>query len=1144
MWNDVELLTSDDTNTGRLCIDSRQECGSALYQVDTLVKLSSSGQVTYSPTLHASCTSDASVLVADTTVVLFDQNFQSVLLQLHFSTLVDTVGVCQNGQFLLVCERSGNLHLIYVPQKRTVFSRAVLPKAESDTERTFRSLIMQEDNVVSGSYHLFLVVSNGFIHISNLQLEKIERAIEKMDIEALKELQALFNLGFCATAGLHTQCHSAVTADLTNELLIIGGGGENALSLWRTSSSGKSMSVSRLLDNKLISGVRKLQLMENLMYVLDEENVLSIWEVNFLLMVSCWSRLSICDFLLTTEGETASASMQEDANVKLIALTMVNSSQMRSLLVYSVSSMTVLYSLEVSAASCLVQTGVSMDTIYLLEGISESPESSDGSVSAIVLRCFTEALPENRLSRLLHKHKFDEAEKFAIQFGLDVELVYKVKLDFVLEALARSCAVGGGAEVWSRLVEEAKTSLVKIMEEQFVVQFCMQAPWPTFSIAEEMLNHAASRYPSSNIQEALSKLATFCGLNGPDKFNGSSWIKFLNSADYMSDILCYLRQGDLRAAQHLWLRHEWEFVGRFDEKVLDSLLSSIPENIPSRELCLWFKSVIIPFVRRTLPKGQKILARWLEQRARNLQLTEKSNWPQNGLDLAELGLPSFWLQMPLEDYGTEEVEQLRALVASLRQLLDLYRKYNCRLSLSDFEKGNTRSIALLMLDKVQAPELIPGTIDSSVRPYALAQHLNPDELLLHYIKDLLDRCSSQTTSLFTEWEAKAVAVLGCMSDPDLVVDAVLEIMYKAVVPWSPVVEQLVQQHLEKEHPKQELLKESYRLMEMKKLLRGYGIRNYTLSNNGQIMTLIRYILKQNLPSSLEDALKLAEAYKLPSTQIHFLHFIRLLGLAQREACVSLLKQLAAGEVEHVIERLASWARLELQVTEPVSAELKQHQMMVAQVMVEAMKFLQRIQKDDAFKSLECENNLKMFEAIAHLQEDFDIFLTPDDYANPSLRAQFQERHITAYENTRVRGGATSQSNSAAPVVANDADGKIKTISTEAGLHRLARQLQRSEQQLWADLALRALSVGKVEKALKICSELYQHHCNACTGQTFFQAAQKLCQMLEENVPMVIPEGLNLPSSPARHPGTLMPRVQHSIMQCPESNTQQSLLPRV
>lgn len=74
--------------------------------------------------------------------------------------------------------------------------------------------------------------------------------------------------------------------------------------------------------------------------------------------------------------------------------------------------------------------------------------------------------------------------------------------------------------------------------------------------------------------------------------------------------------------------------------------------------------------------------------------------------------------------------------------------------------------------------------------------------------------------------------------------------------------------------------------------------------------------------------------------------------------------------------------------------------------------------------------------------------------------------MTAYENTRachsLKGKALST-----PVVSNDPDGKTKTISAEAGLRRLGRQLQRTEQELWSDLGLRALRVGNVDKALKI-----------------------------------------------------------------------------
>lgn len=106
--------------------------------------------------------------------------------------------------------------------------------------------------------------------------------------------------------------------------------------------------------------------------------------------------------------------------------------------------------------------------------------------------------------------------------------------------------------------------------------------------------------------------------------------------------------------------------------------------------------------------------------------------------------------------------------------------------------------------------------------------------------------------------------------------------------------------------RQNLLKESYRLMEIRKLLRNYGLPNFNLYNSTEIMvmfwirvifghllccgcfsssfdpvfpsqTLIRYILKQDQPTSLQDALTLAEAYKLPTSQIIYLYFIQLIG---------------------------------------------------------------------------------------------------------------------------------------------------------------------------------------------------------------------------------------------------------------------------
>lgn len=98
----------------------------------------------------------------------------------------------------------------------------------------------------------------------------------------------------------------------------------------------------------------------------------------------------------------------------------------------------------------------------------------------------------------------------------------------------------------------------------------------------------------------------------------------------------------------------------------------------------------------------------------------QASWPQNGLDLAMVGLPSLWTWMGsvvssttvfvsftivsiLRDHwvflfifnntfskddndDANELENLKSLVSSLRMLLDLHQKYSCRLSLSVFEK--------------------------------------------------------------------------------------------------------------------------------------------------------------------------------------------------------------------------------------------------------------------------------------------------------------------------------------------------------------------------------------------------------------------------------------------------------------------------
>uniref|UniRef100_A0A8B9YZJ7 Kinetochore associated 1 n=1 Tax=Buteo japonicus TaxID=224669 RepID=A0A8B9YZJ7_9AVES len=712
MWNDIELLANDDTGSEQLPVGLGYECGTALYQVDTLLQITSSEKVSVNPQLYACNSRDGSIIVVDRSVALLDSTGQSLQMHIQFDTNVDVVGMCQEKQFLVVGERSGNFHLIHIPTKQNLLTKILFEKSSS--EKTYLNLFIEKDNA--------------------------DAAIDKMDMITAKK-----------------------------------GKGDYVLSKWEVDTTNNLVSVRSFADSSLIKDAVKLQVLDNLLFVLDTENVLSMWDVYSLTLIWDWPLIHIEEFLLSTESDSSPVIWQGLANVKLIVMTIPDNKQMRSLMVFALPTMQPLYSLEVSIVSSLVQSGIGTDTIYFLEGINEKHRiPSEGPVSIVVMRRLTEALPENRLSRLLHKHKFTEAENFAIQFGLDVELVYKVKANTILEKLASASVGSYGHEVWLDLVNEAKENLQKIQDSQFVVDYCINAPWPLYETTQEMLNHAKVR-----VLRAQARLTTFYGAFGLEKFSGIAWTEFLNNEDIFKNILFQLEEGNLSCAQYLWLRHQPDFESSFDEKMLENLLNAIHFAVPLKELCLWLRNVVIPFVRKVVPKGQKILAKWLEQCSRNLELTDKANWPENGLQMAEIfftsknqgemGLTTFGQWTPLRCDDCEEVHRLKKLVNDLQELITLYRKYNCRLALCDFEKENATTIVFRMFDKILAPELVPSILEKFIKPYLCEHNLQKDELLLQYIKDLLERCRTRSASVFeTAWEAKAIAVIGCISDTDVI----------------------------------------------------------------------------------------------------------------------------------------------------------------------------------------------------------------------------------------------------------------------------------------------------------------------------------------------------------------------------------------
>nr|XP_060641999.1 kinetochore-associated protein 1 isoform X2 [Anolis sagrei ordinatus] len=1120
MWDLANFLLSEDTRSGPVNLHSREE---NLYQLHALLKVASSEKVSSNPELYSCKLRDGCLFVADRAVLLLDDICQSLRLFLQFETEVDVVGLCQEGQFLVIGERSGKLHLIHISSEQTLLTNVLVQG--SSNSRTYFNLILEEDVSDGGTYHAFILTNSGFFCVMHLPLAKTQEAIGKMDINAAKKLQGQVKTCFIPTETYHTMgCLTALMMRSADKfMLIIGGTGDCVMSVWEVNPKSNQMSLENVVDSAIIKAVKRLQVVGSFLFVLDNENVLSLWDIRLTMI---WDGLLVDteEFLLTSESDFSAVARQGIADLKLVVLTKPDDDkQTRRIVIFSLPTLRQLYSLKVAHVSSLVQSGINTDTIYFLEGVCEDEQESD--VSFLVMRCLTEALPENRLSRLLHKRRFAEAESFAIQFGLDPELVYKVKWSSVVEGLAIESAGDVKPLAYLTLLAQAKETLNKIKDSRFVVESCIHTPWSTYEIAQEMLDYAQSRtlkrddaspalllmedsQLDTGVLRAQTKLVTFCGAFGSEKFSGMSWLEFLHNEDIFKDVLLQLKEGNLYSAQYIWLRHQADFEKSLDEKMLDQLLSTISAMASHKELWLWLGNVVIPFVRRFLPQGERRIAKWLEQGARNLELTDKANWPENGLEMAqvfftsqrqgEVGLASSWHSVPLD-----EIKSLSDLVAALQGLLDLYRKYNCRLALCDFEKGDANTIVFRMFDKVPAAELIPVTLEKYIGPYICHRHLQKDEILLQYIKDLLQRYSKRSASLFhTMWEAKAIVVLGCMSDIDLIFEGVLAIMHGAVIPWSPRMKLLVEKYLHMDHAKVKLVQEGYQLMEMKTLLRSYGIRDTNLLNDKQmIWMLVRYILKQDSPSCLEDALKITNTYMLTTSKVYLWRIINLIDKEKRDDVINLLRSLPAAEAMEIADRTVTWGRLELEAEMFDSEEERNRQLYLKNILVEVLKFLLSHQKGNLGKTEEYEADLKCFKMLKALQGNFDIYVSPKDYENLPLMTRLLQEKIETYNAKRFKKTEekTSLENS----------GVKRQELARCGLYRLAGLLQRTEHEMGTELALRVLDAGNVEEALNICRDLNEHHHNEQTGKLLFLACRKLCHILASGGPLVVPKGLNL-----------------------------------
>lgn len=1026
-WKVIEVDVQEEEATVNL---TSIEQSAALYKVDVLAQIRSDEDVCAVPikTSTAVSTGAFSISVSNE-IFIFEGEQSNFLATLSLESCVDTMAWSPDSQFLVIGDSSGTIHFFSFARRDVVFSTKLVDiDVDSSNSSPVFCNCMFTTNEESDNVNLTILSADGCLFsFKDLPLADMSAALESKDFVFISKLKDSIQMEIVEVTNVHDKAsYCTATTIFGQSSIIVAGSGNEVVSIWCDEN------VMDLIDCELMDGaaVRKCQMSPDGKYlvVLDEHSNLSIWDAHTLVMLS-HPYHSVKDFVLTSSAATNDSHTDVvGSDGGQVVLLSDHGDGKTQLEIYELPHFKKIHSIEVSQSCSLAESNCYQERVFY----TEENTSKNNNVTELMYKCLSEASPEHRVYNLVRKKKFDSALEFSKAFGLDVEFVYKAKSSTILSDISRNISesdrnLDEKAVSVDQLIEELQDSLENVKSIEFCVDCCLKASPPRLEqvyrllcFAKEKVGKVSGKEKHKHSKEmmevlhAIHRLETFQMVFGDDCFSARTWQHFC-SGDMLTQVMQFLSQGNMSSAAIIWRRHQSEFEDNLVAESLKSVLASIRSDLPSSSIISWLKSYLVPFVICSAKNTDAlyVLASWLEKRVASLELSEKEDWPGNGLGMATLlfdvlsecaeessnymNFPT--VQITNQVYGSalvdvskrnskpNPVSSLSLLVEHLTELKKLHSNYQCKIPLAEFTKETPLGIMFKMLDSVLAIELIPSVIISQIMPYGIQHGFQIDDVLLKYISNQVKQVSVASLSN-TLCEARLVEVAKCIKTRDKRFEAILALMSWASVPWSGVVEEMVSKAMA-DDPSNQSLKRSYRLMELKKILSQYGLRGIEFSNDSHVKGVVKYILGTSNVAALEDALEIVTTYHCFSKEE--VYFIRLQNLCLKglpSQIIKLLKMISNSQVIPAVQRFLFWVSMIIE-DNPVDETNSQEHTAVTEAAIYILEYLQNVGESSG----EMKSTLVTLKNILALQKEFSMFVPISSYEDVATRDEILLKYV-------------------------------------------------------------------------------------------------------------------------------------------------------
>nr|XP_023019425.1 kinetochore-associated protein 1-like [Leptinotarsa decemlineata] len=350
------------------------------------------------------------------------------------------------------------------------------------------------------------------------------------------------------------------------------------------------------------------------------------------------------------------------------------------------------------------------------------------------LQSVYETEPELRLTRLIRRQRFEEAEKFAKSFNINPVVILKARAQLIVDK--------------SECTSQDISNLIKLMDsihdEYFKLQCCSNVDCGKFDDVRKILTYGAkisvkNDGTSQNMKRVLTDLLfrfdTFTAILKPED-DIQSWYKF-STCNMIEELKVYLKNYEIEEAILIYSRMDQKSIDDLTEDYVQeilAILNDLPMNVYQP-----FLPTFIPITITHLPTCLSIFVKWLYGKIFFLEKRDKLNFPQSGITLAENVLKllkveknslSFQRQCTL---NKRSIEDLSKLIDALKILLRLKKQFRIDVNLSDYFEGPEYLIHTLLTSNM-TPEDYDDFLEQFLYNYMLQNNFDPDEIFLDEIK--------------------------------------------------------------------------------------------------------------------------------------------------------------------------------------------------------------------------------------------------------------------------------------------------------------------------------------------------------------------------------------------------------------------------